>query len=179
MFRSTAGQRTNRTDDVIIGMAKFQRSLHAVDTTMIRKTLGVACRKGAAPVLKAMRTEAKPISKTIARSFGVKIKIYKRSKTAIALIGVRNVPGVRKKYTDPINKYRGKGDSKGIHDPRFTFHLVDLGTKPHMAKAFGAYFMHPGTRGENVRGHALTKARAQSDAAFLIAFKNAVEKELR
>lgn len=159
-----------------MGLAKFDRSLHALDTTMIRKTLGVATRKASAPILKAMRTEAKAVSKTLASSFGSKIKIYKRSKNVIGLIGVRNNPSVRKKYSKKINQYRGKGDSKGIHDPRFTFHLVDLGTKPHRAKVFGkAYFMHPGTQGEGIRQKALDSAMPQSSAVYEAALKKAVD----
>ena len=165
-----------RHDDVIFGMARFQRNLRRLDTTLIKKTLQKASRKGAAPVLKAMRAQSRPISKTIARSFGTKIKVYKNSKVAIALIGVRNTSSVRRPYSKAINKFRGKNDSKGIHDPRFTFHLVDLGTKQHRAKVFGrAYFLHPGTAAQNIRRDALKEAKHLSDLAYATEFKKAVD----
>lgn len=176
MFRSRAGERSNRKDDVVVGKAKFERSLRKLDTTMIRKTLGVATRKACAPILKAMRAEVKPISKTMARSLGSKIKIYKNSKVVIGLIGVRNTKAVAAEYSDPRQRSRGKFDHKGMHDPRFTFHLVDLGTKPHRAKAFGgAYFMHPGTGAKEVRMKALRTGEPMSAAAYQIALKKAVD----
>jgi len=176
VFRSRAGERSNRSDDVIMGLAKFDRSLRKLDTTMIRKTLGVATRKACAPILKAMRTEARPISDTIARSFGTKIKIYKNSKTVIGLVGVRNVKTVAAEYSDPRQRSRGKNTHKGLHDPRFTFHLVDLGTKPHRAKAFGkAYFMHGGSPAANIRQKALDSAESNSSAIYEAALKRAVD----
>jgi hypothetical protein len=176
VFRSRAGQRSNRKDDVIMGLAKFDRSLRNLDTTMIRKTLGVATRKACAPILKAMRAEVKPISETMARSFGTKIKIYKNSKNVIGLVGVRNSKSVAAEYSDPRQRSRGKFDHKGMHDPRFTFHLVDLGTKPHRAKSFGkAYFMHPGTHAQGIRQKALDSSTPQSSAIYEAALKKAVD----
>lgn len=175
MFRSTAGQRSERKDDVIIGMAKFQRSLERLDTTMIRKTLGKASREGAKPVLKAMRSEVKPISKTMAKALAVNVRVYKRSKVVVAVIGIKNSPSVRAPYSAARNRNRGKEGSRGIHDPRFTFHLVDLGTKPHRARYFGkAYFMHPGTQAENVRSDALNTASGAASAAYEVALQKAV-----
>ncbi len=176
MFRSTAGQRSNRRDDVIIGMAQFQKSLHGLETKGIEKALRTASRQAAKPILAAMRADVKPISKTMARALGVKVKIYKRSKNAIALVGIRNTPSVRRPYSSRIQRSRGKGDSRGIHDPRFTFHLVDLGTKPHQAKAFGkAYFAHPGTKANSIREKAMRSAAGKSDAAYIDAFRRAVD----
>jgi len=175
VFRSTAGQRNERKDNVIIGMAKFQRSLHNLDTTMIRKTLGKASRAGAKPVLKAMRAEVKPISKTMAKALHVNVRIYKRQKVAVAVIGIKNSPSVRAPYSAAKNRNRGKEGSRGVHDPRFTFHLVDLGTKPHMARFFGkAFFLHPGTQPENIRSDALQTAGNASSAAYEVALKKAV-----
>lgn len=175
MFRSTAGERSNRKDDVIIGMAAFQKSLHNIDTTMIRKTLGKATREGAKPILKAMRSEVKPISKTMAKALGVNIKVYKRNRVVVGIIGIKNNPSVRAPYSDPRNRNRGKDGSRGIHDPRFTFHLVDLGTKPHMARFFGkAFFMHPGTQAENVRSDALKTASSAASVAYEVALQKAV-----
>ena len=165
-----------RKDDVIMGLAKFDRNLHKLDVTMIRKTLGVATRKGCAPILKAMRTEAKTVSKTLASSFGSKVKVYKNTKIVIGMVGVRNNTSVRKKYSKKINQSRGKGDSRGIHDPRFTFHLVDLGTKAHVTRPWGrAYFIHPGTQGEGIRQKALDSATPQSSAVYEAALKKAVD----
>lgn len=161
---------------MIVGKAKFERSLHNLDTTMIRKTLGVATRKACAPILKAMRNEVKPISKTMARALGSKIKVYKRSKIVIGLIGIRNTKAVAAEYSDPRQQSRGKFDHKGMHDPRFTFHLVDLGTKAHRARAFGgAYFMHPGTDAKEVRMKALRSGENMSAAAYQAALKKAVD----
>ena len=175
MFSSTAGQRNNRKDDVIIGLAKFERSLHALDTTMIRKTLGKASREGAKPVLKAMRAEVKPISKTMAKALHVNVRIYKRQKVAVAVIGIKNSPSVRAPYSKASQRSRGKEGSRGIHDPRFTFHLVDLGTKAHKARAFGgAYFLHPGTQPENVRSDALQVAGNATSSAYQVALQKAV-----
>lgn len=175
MFSPRVGEK----DDVIIGMAKFQRSLRAMDSSMLKKTLAKASRAGAKPVLKAMRTETRPISKTIARAFTVKVKVYKNSKVAIALVGVKNDASVRRPYSSARNKFRGKNESRGIHDPRFTFHLVDLGTKPHIARVFGkAYFLHPGTAPANIREKALRTAKPGSDAAYAAVFKKAVDEAI-
>jgi len=176
VFRSRAGERSNRHDDVVIGMAAFQRSLHNIDTTMIRKTLGVASREAAKPILKNMRERVKPISKTMARALHINIKVYKRNRVVVAVIGIKNSPSVRAPYTDNRNQSRGKWSSKGIHDPRYTFHLVDLGTKPHKTKYFGkAVFMHPGTQAENVRADALKAASSASGRAY----ERALQKQVR
>lgn len=157
-------------------MAAFQRSLHNIDTTMIRKTLGVASREAAKPILKDMRERVKPISKTMARALHINIKVYKRNRVVIAVIGIKNSPAVAAPYTSSKNATRGKFDHKGMHDPRYTFHLVDLGTKPHKARAFGgAYFLHPGTQAENVRAQALRSASGASGRAY----ERALQKQVR
>ncbi len=176
MFRSRAGERSNRKDDVIMGLAKFDRSLRNLDTTIIRKTIGVATRKACAPILKAMRNEAEQVSETLARSFGTKVKVYKNSKNVIGLVGVRNSMGVRNTYSKAINQSRGKHSSRGIHDPRFTFHLVDLGTKAHVTRPWGrAYFIHPGNKAKNIRQKALDSSTPQSSAIYEAALKKAVD----
>lgn len=175
MFRSTAGQRNERKDNVIIGMAKFQRSLHNLDTTMIRKTLGKASREGAKPVLKAMRNEVKPISSTIADALGVNIRVYKRNKVVVAVIGVRNSPKHRTPYKTVKHVFTGPDPGRPWHDPRFTFHLVDLGTKSHPGLIMGrGHFIHPGTYPANIRAHALREASAASSNAYQVALQNSV-----
>lgn len=181
-FISTAGKRTNRKDDVVLGAAKFERSLHGIDDSVYKNVLRSATRGAVKPILKNMRNQVKPISKTMAKALGNKVKIYKRSKTAIGLIGIRNTPSVRKPYSDPKNRNRGKGASKGIHDPRFTFHLVDLGTKAHaIKKAFGKKGLivrHPGTMAQQVRDKALKETDNAVIAGYEAAFTKAVNREL-
>ena len=180
-FRSTAGQRNNRKDDLVLGVAKFQKSLHGLDDTVVKKVLLSATVKAAAPVRKHLRNAVKPISKTMAKAIISKVKVYKRSKVAIGLIGIKNDSSVRAPYSDPKNRNRGKGDSKGIHDPRFTFHLVDLGTKPHMIPFFGdkaKMVMHPGTSAQKVREKAMRATESQQIQAYETAFKAAVDKAL-
>lgn len=176
MFRSTAGERSNRKDDVIIGMAAFQKSLHNIDTTMIRKTLGKATREGAKPILKAMRSEVKPISSTIADALGVNVKVYKRNRVAVAVVGVRNSVQYKTPYKTVKHVFTGPDPGRPWHDPRFTFHLVDLGTKPHTGRILGrGYFMHPGNPPANVRAYALRIASGASGRAY----ENALQKLVR
>lgn len=168
-----------KANDAVLGAVELSRALLDLDDKVQKKVLRSATVKAAAPVRKHLRNAVKPISKTMAKAIVSKVKIYKRSKVAIGLIGIKNDSSVRAPYSDPKQRARGKGESRGIHDPRFTFHLVDLGTKPHSAVAFGKFvFAHPGTSAENVREKAMRATESQQIQAYETAFKAAVDKAL-
>lgn len=163
----------SNSKDVVRGAAALSKSLTDMDDKIQKKVLRSATTAAAKPVRTEMRKQVKTISKTMAKAIISKTKVYRSSNTAVALVGIKNDPSVRKPYSSDKQK------SRGIHDPRFTFHLVDLGTKPHGAKAFGKHsFAHPGTAAQNVRDKALASTQGQSIAMYEAAFTKAVDKAL-
>lgn len=125
--------------------------------TAIRQASSVAMT----PMLRAARSNAKEHSRTYAKAMGKKQKTYKRDGTVVTVVGARY-------------GYR----SEDGHDPVYTAHLMEFGTKPHsigkgsstrargktQVNQHGA--QHPGTEPTHILQRAYDQTRAQCEGIF-------------
>lgn len=108
---------------VLDGGDELARKLSKLSGKVEIKLLARAARAAAKPIVKAARAKAPRESGLLVESLGTFVKRYKRSKTAVAIVGPRRNFRVRKRA-------QITGASKG-REPANYAHLVEGGTRPH------------------------------------------------
>ena len=156
----------------ITGDKQAIRAFEKLDKKIQRKSLRRAGGKAAVPVRKEMKARARKVSNTIAKGIGTKNKVYLKDYTGIVVLGVVNKPTVIR----PVVHTGPAGEATFVrHDPRKTFHLVDLGTKGHNIKVYGKHEKwHPGTPPANIREGALNSKEHVAVAIYKTIFRQEV-----
>jgi HK97 gp10 family phage protein len=113
----------------VTGDRQLRRTLARLDDKVQKKLLRQAVQASSKPVVKAARNAAPVETGTLKRSIGVKMKIYKRQATAMAIVGPRTGFG----FTD---------DDGVRHDPANYGHLVEGGTVYQGAQPFVRPALH-------------------------------------
>ena len=124
-----------KMDDV--SMQKLKRNLKVLPEVIYNRKVGVAARHAMKQVAKTAKQLAPKNTGLLAESIGIKTKKYKRSGTAVVVVGPRS----------------GFKDPKSGANPMNYAHLVELGTGGHRipTKAVGKGqivrqpWEHPGT----------------------------------
>jgi hypothetical protein len=117
---------------------KVQRMLRELPDRIERKVLRQAINVATTPAVRAAKRLApKGESGLLKKSIGKKIKTYKRTNTAVALVGPRK---------QTVGEYKGKP-----RKPSKYAHLVERGTKAHkitvvFKDGHKATFSHPGSK---------------------------------
>lgn len=141
--------------EIIRALQEFGRKLSG---QVVRR----AGQKAMTPVAKAARGFAKPLSKTVAKSIGGKVKVYKRTGYVLAIVGPKADPPKSVKLAQNA-VMEGAKKVKRVHDPTVTAHLVALGAKAHKITLYKKRKLmivnHPGMKGV----HFLTRALAQEE----------------
>lgn len=137
------------------------KSLNEFGDKLARKVLRKAGSKAATPVAKAARKLVKPVSPTIAKSIGTKVKIYKKSGNLFVAVGPK----------------RDTPKSPSGHNPSKTAHLVDRGTQPHMIRLFGRVkFRHPGAKATPFLEPAKAETERETQRIFTRELASGIEK---
>lgn len=129
------------------GAKELQRRLFKLDDKIQNKILKGAVRKAARPVVKDARKRVPKDSGLLRDSIGTFVKKYKRSSTAVAVIGSRRTFSVSKR-----TQTTASGAQIEHRNPAFYAHLVEFGTKQHFqpVATIGSIvikgFQHPGTK---------------------------------
>jgi HK97 gp10 family phage protein len=154
----------------VVGDTELVAMMNRLEKKGLTKAIRAANSKAAKPIRQSMKKYARETSKTIAKSIGIKNKVYSRNKTGIVIIGIRSQQSVRREYLSATGKKR-------VHDPRFTGHLVEGGTQPHDIPAFGnkaVMVRHPGTKAKPFIKRALDENIHQARMAYASEIKSAV-----
>ena len=105
------------------GDRELKRNLKRLADKVQKKLLRQAVQAGSKPVVKAARNAAPVESGTLKKSIGVRMKVYKRQATVVAIVGPRTGFG----FTD---------DEGTRRDPARYGHLVEGGTVYQGPRAF-------------------------------------------
>jgi hypothetical protein len=144
----------------ISGDEELKRALKAFPDKLEKRVLRSAAGKAATATAKGIRREAKPASPTIARFIGTKVKLYKQG-TVFAIAGPR----------------RDSPKSPTGHNPAYTAHLVDRGTKPHSMKAWGRVrIVHPGAKAQPFMQPGAHQATSDVKRIYLQALRDGIAK---
>lgn len=129
--------------EVIHALQEFGRKLSG---QVVRR----AAQKAMTPVARAARGFAKPASKTVAKSIGGKVKVYKRTGYVMMIVGPKAEPPKSVKLAQNA-VLEGSAKRKRVHDPTVTAHLVHGGAKAHKITLYKKRKLmvvdHPGMKG--------------------------------
>jgi hypothetical protein len=161
--------RVNGDKELIEALKKFPGKLSG-------QVLRRAGQKAATPVAKAARKLVKPISPTIAKSIGTKVKVYKSGHLFVAVGPKAEPPKSRKVVEHPVTEEK----VRRVHDPRFTAHLVHGGTKPHKIVIKktdpNRTLNHPGVSEFPFLTKALEQEKALGDQIYLQELRDGIAK---
>lgn len=144
----------------IEGDKELIKALRAFPEKLSKRVLRSAAGKATTVVAKAARLQVKPISPTIAKHIGTRVKLYKGG-NVFAIAGP--------KRDTPI--------SATGHRPSKTAHLVDRGTKPHGLKAWGkVQIIHPGARAHPFLEPAEKQSSAEVKRIYITALREGIAK---
>lgn len=164
---------TNATGGAsLIGGIELQLKFTRLNKRIQNKSLRRAAGKAGRPVVQAMKSISRPISKTVSKAIGIKVKVYRKDFNSIAIIGVRDIDSVRKQV-----KRVGLGGYEHTitHDPRKTLHLIEGGTQPHAIKIYGkGSAQHPGTKPRPIVQRAYNEKKNEAINIFRQVFRDEV-----
>ncbi len=149
--------------EIIRALQEFGRKLSG---QVVRR----AGQKAMTPVAKAARGFAKPASKTVAKSIGGKVKVYKQTGYVLAIVGPKADPPKSVKLAQNA-VIEGSAKRKRVHDPSKTAHLVHGGTKAHKITLFKKRQVmvvdHPGMKGVPYLYKALAQAEGLAKQIYI------------
>jgi len=125
----------------LINAKAVKKALESIEPAIAKTVLAKAGRRGVAPTTTAARRNVRKVSRTIAKSIGVRQKRYKHALSTVL---------------GPRSGFSVIGEDGRKHNPVNTSHLVEQGTEPHIIRraAFGhengeyvGEVQHPGTKG--------------------------------
>ena len=127
------------------GLQEMIQSLAGLKEAVIRRILRAAVSKGSQIIMKKAKQLASRETGLLRKSIGRKVKVYRTSGVAVAMVGPRI--GFRTTVTRKKGKLR---PTPTISDPVKYAHLVERGTKPHgRHPGFQARpFLEPAARGQ-------------------------------
>lgn len=130
----------------ITGSDELIKKLSGMERKVQQKILKKANSKAIRPVIQAAKRGARPTSRTIAKSIGMRQSKYQGGQIHTVVAGVRNLASVAS--VRPQVHFVTGGWSYRRHDPRHTAHLVEKGTKAHtiVIPRFKMIVRHPGTK---------------------------------
>lgn len=160
----------------VTGDTETLKALKEFGGKLSGQVLRRAGQKAATPVAKAARSFVKPVSKTIAKSIGSKVKVYKSGKLLV-IVGPKAMnPKSVKETENPMTGVTKKRE----HIADRTAHLVDRGTKAHKINLFKKKKLrvvkHPGTKGNFFLERALAQEDSLSKQIYFNELKAGVAK---
>lgn len=156
----------------LIGGVELQLKFSRLNKRIQNRSLRRAVAKAGRPVVRSMKSISRPMSKTISKAIGIKVKVYRKDFNSIAIIGVRDIDSVRR-MADRIGL--GEYEHSIIHDPRKTLHLVEGGTEPHVISIYGkSSALHPGTKPRPIVQRAYNETKNEAINIFRQVFRDEV-----
>lgn len=130
---------------VLTGQKELIKKLANMEKKAARKAMNKAMGKAVRPVIRAAKSNVRPISTTVAKSVGVKRKRYQSGATQIAIVGARVADNLKSTKT-VRNPFTGAVTERE-HWPWNTAHLIEDGTAPHQIHIpwLKMTIQHPGT----------------------------------
>lgn len=161
----------------VTGDEKALKALAQFSGKLSGQVLRRAGQKAATPVIRTAKALVKPVSKTIAKSIGSKVKVYKRTGKLLVIVGPKVAsPKSSKETENPMTGVTKKRE----HIADRTAHLVDRGTKAHKINLFKKkklrVIKHPGTKGNFFLERALIQEDAISKQIYFNELKSGVAK---
>lgn len=151
-----------RTNLKIEGDKQLAVLLYELPRRAQKKALKQAVTAGATPIVKAVRRLVPTTSGLLKKSVTKKVKSYSGG-NAIALIGAN---------ADLAGTYQGMN-----RIPKYYWHLVLGGTKPHSIKTASGSYQHPGSKAQNALQEGFDATKAQSQTKMEEKLKTVIEKE--
>lgn len=168
------------------GVPELLKALQEIDKKVAKRALTKAVREAAKPILKAAKANVAVDTKTLKKSLGVKVKVYKGGSGVVGLVGIR-----KDKKGKPIKHKRKVGTTKAgkdiYQDPTKYGHLVEFGTRRHtVAKGdrlarkdrkqseMQTGKMHPGAKAKPFLRPALDNNQGQVKATMIRVLQHAL-----
>lgn len=158
----------------VTGDKELIAALRKFPSKLAGRVLRRAGAKAATPVAKAARKIVKPISPTIAKSIGSKVKVYKSGNLFVAVGPRADAPKSRKTVEHPLTEEK----TRRLHNPVYTAHLVHGGTKPHqivIKKATPPRTLnHPGVKPTPYLNEGLEAQRAAVEQIYVTELRKGI-----
>lgn len=154
-----------RVQGVVDGLPQLLASLDGLATAVRNRILRAAVMAAGKVVLSRAKADAPRESGLLRKSMARKVKVYRNSGVAVAIVGPR------KGYKQQVTRKRGKWRASTVWaDPVRYAHLVELGTRPHRQRGG----QHPGSMPRPF----LTPAATQQATAIRAAMASAINEGL-
>ena len=138
------------------GDEALKRKLKALPDNLLRKVVSGATSHAMTPVQRAARSKVPTRMGLLKKAIGKKSKLYKRSMTAVTIVGARTgfKRQVRTKEAGLDEAWKTGEPMKAVYaDPVKYAHLVEFGTGPHVIRVKNAEAMGPGGQYGKVVNH--------------------------
>lgn len=160
----------------VTGDEALLKALKVFPGKLSGQVLRRAGQKAGTVVAKVARQLVRPVSKTIAKSIGTKVKVYKSGKLLVLVGPKAQNPKSTKIVENPLTGVK----KKRAHEPDRTAHLVDRGTKAHAITLYKKkkfrVVKHPGTKGNFYMERALIQQDSMAKQIYFNELKNGVAK---
>jgi len=161
---------------LVFGDKELIKQLEKLEEKAGKKILNKAVGKAVRPIIQTARAKVRPISKTVAKSLGIKRVRYNKGAVQVALVAIRTAANVAstKTVTNPITG----ATSTRKHIPYHTAHLIEGGTRPHQTHLPGrkVTVQHPGTPAQPFLKPALEQNRQKAMATYAQVVREEIRK---